>query len=146
MPPTAQQQSAGHAGRLLRFNTRVEWFGDQLTRNLDRTIKGRLQLASMLLRDRVVINLSKPVVKIAGGGGRRTRVDPSSRSKPGEFPRADTTRLMKDIFFQVDKNVGRVGTTLDYCLILETRMDRSFLVRTLHEFSPQIRRILTAPV
>ena len=70
-------------------------------------------------------------------------MDPGSRSKPGEFPKADTTRLMKDIFWRMEsKTSAIVGTTLDYGLFLETRMDRSFLRRTYREQLPVIRKIL----
>ena len=49
---------------------------------------------------------------------------------------------------RVSKNVseGFVGTTLDYGLILETQMGRSFLVRTLNENKALIRKVLTGPI
>lgn len=137
----------GRARREARFTARILWFGDQVNRGIKLSMRQRIQLAVQLLRDKVVINLSKPVHKYVGPSG-RTRVDPNSRSKRGEFPRADTTRLMKDIFSRVDERgseiVGSVATTLDYGLILETKRDRSFLVRTLNEISGPLTRILTA--
>lgn len=143
---TPQQQAAGKAKRLVRFSNRVQWFDQQVAQGLTLTVRARVTLAVQLLRDKVVINISDPVSKYRARG--RTRVDPNSRSKPGEFPKADTTRLMKDIFWRVDDRgkeiVGIVGTTLDYGLILETKMQRSFLVRTLNEMRGQLTHILTA--
>ena len=52
---------------------------------------------------------------------------------------------MKDIFFAQSSSplVYQVGTTLDYGLILETRMNRSFILRTFNEERNNIRTILT---
>jgi hypothetical protein len=111
------------------------------------SVEARLRLAAQLLRDKVVVNLSVPVVKERrrGAGGRFARVRVTQRSRPGEFPRADTTRLMKDIYYEMQgREMAIVGTTLDYGLILETRMDRAFLRRTLLEMQTDLTRILTA--
>jgi hypothetical protein len=54
---------------------------------------------------------------------------------------------MKDIYYEVqgaDGLTAIIGTTLDYGLVLETRMNRSFLQRTLNEMLGQVTRILTA--
>jgi hypothetical protein len=153
---TPEQQAAALAARRLRFDTRIIWLGEQVERGMQMTMRARVRLAAQLVRDKVVINLSTPVRKIPGRQGRnattgrftrrRTKVDPASRSRPGEFPRADTTRLMKDIFYEVREGGMQaiVGTTLDYGLILETVMNRSFLRRTLDELQPAITRLLTA--
>lgn len=150
------QQARGLARRRARVQARVEWFGEKVRNNIRIGMGTRIRLAAQLLRDKTVVNISRPVTKIRGGGkrrgaggrfvkGRKTRVDPASRSKPGEFPKADTTRLLKDIFFDVNTKTLRaiVGTTLDYGLWLETRMNRSFLRRTLREMHPKLTRILT---
>ncbi len=128
--------------RRARSQAQIEWFGNQVAQNIRVGMAARLRVAAQLLRDRVVINLSKPVEKTRGQRSGRTRVVPGSRSRPGEFPRADTTRLMKDIFYEVDGMTARVGTTLDYGLILETQMDRSFLQRTMNELRPVLERLL----
>ena len=112
------------------------------------------------LRDTVVRNISVPVVKevvtLTRGpnkGKSLTRV--TERSVAGEFPRADSTQLYKSIFpavgeeasavVQTDKGFeGYVGTPLDYGMILETRMNREFLGRTLREEIRNIERILGA--
>lgn len=128
--------------RIARFNTRIDWYGDHVLHNINLGLEQRLKIVGQLLRDRVVINISIPVVKtkskITG------RIVVTERSLPGEFPRADTTRLTKDIFWEYhDEDMSVVvGTTLDYGLWLETRMHRSFLRRTLLELSEQIGVII----
>jgi len=77
-----------------------------------------------------------------------TRTVVVERSKPGEYPRADTGLLSKSIFSEV-KRVGRysykgyVGTPLDYGLILEWTLNRSFLLRTYMEEENNLIRLLT---
>lgn len=138
---TPAQQVAALQRRQARFGQRIEWFGERVAQNIRIGMQARVGLAAQLVRDKVVINISRPVTKVRGGDG-RIRVDPTSRSRPGEYPKADTTRLMKDIFWQRDGMGAIVGTTLDYGLILETRMNRSFLRRTYTEMIPVIRQIL----
>jgi hypothetical protein len=132
--------------RLGRNSENFIWFGEQVKMGLKKGMRTRVRTAAMLLRDRVVVNISKPVRKLSSERTGRTIVDPASRSKSGQFPRADTTRLMKDVFWQEEMSkepMAIVGTTLNYGLILETRMNRSFLRRTLLEVVPLIRTILT---
>jgi hypothetical protein len=140
--------------RRLRFDLRMNLHIDKAINDLHLTVAQRVKLAGQLLRDAVAVNLSRPVVKRRKTLGReivdpatglkkrvtRTVVDPHSRSKPGEFPRADTTRLMKSIFHRHDAQTltSRVGTPLDYGVVLELRMDRSFLRRTLNELRGRI--------
>ena len=144
---TRAQQAAAMERRRARFSARVEVFTDRILANANLTANQRVTVATQLVRDRVVINLSRPVTKTRAQGrdssGRfRGMTVVSDRSRPGEYPRADTTRLMKSIFGTVSNGVGRVGTPLDYGLILETRMNRSFLVRTFNEVRGMIVRIL----
>ena len=140
---TRSQMMASRGRRQQRFQTRLEWYGERLRNNLNIGLEARMKIASQLLRDKVVMNISVPVVKEIRNG--KTVV--TERSAPGEFPRADTTRLMKDIFYDVktrgDQLVGIVGTTLDYGLYLETspRLNRAFLVPTLDEIQPQLRNV-----
>jgi len=179
-----ERMTAARASRQERMNVRIVWFDRRLQQGLALTMQKRVLIAAQLLRDQIVINLSKPVrkykrtrtrdtrmFKVEGGlvvshqfltkeeqqshkkasGGKRgstyTAVDPASRSKPGEFPRADTTRLMKDIFYRrTGPTSALVGTSLKYGVKLELKMNRSFLRRTLYEFAPTIRRILTQGV
>ena len=128
----------------LRFDTRITLFIERTMRRKTFTLAQRVRLATQFLRDKTVINLSRPVRKIKGVRSKRITVDPNSRSKRGEFPRADTTRLMKDIFFRMsdDGLTGYVGTTLMYGAKLELRMDRSFLRKTLNEMRQNLILIL----
>lgn len=131
--------------RLIKSDAKIEWFGEKVKSSIKIGMNTRLKIAAQLLRDRTVINVGRPVRKIRSRG--ITRVDPASRSTRGEFPRADTTRLMKDIFWELpggqEATGAIVGTTLDYGLLLETTMKRSFLRRTLNEVAPKLAGILT---
>ena len=107
-----------------------------------------MMLATQVLKDTVVDNIKRPVTKSTGPRGGRVV---TNRSKSGEFPKAETTLLMKSIFSDVrpgGKDVwdGYVGTPQDYGVILELRMNRSFLVKTLNKELPVIRRILMGPI
>ena len=129
---------------------RVDWFIDNVANKVKMTMQQRVRLASAFLRDRVVINLSTPVRKIRSKLG-RVWVDPASRSKPGEFPRADTTLLMKSIFSHTEESAsgvyeGWVGTPIFYGLILELKMGRSFLLRTFNEEHNKLMAILNGPI
>lgn len=139
-----QVRQAAQARRAQRQKAKIQWFTNQVQNNISIGMSARIRLCLQLLRDQVVVNISDPVAKVKGPRSGRIQVVPSSRSKPGEFPKADTTRLMKDIFYEVTGQTGIVGTSLDYGLILETRMDRSFLVRTMNETRPVLTTILTS--
>jgi len=125
-------------------NVRIEWFIRQFQRRLDLTMTQRVRVAVRFVETRVVKNISKAVTKGVGPRGGRVVRD---RSHGGEFPRAETTQLLKSIFsgVNVTGNLirGFIGVPLDYGVILETRMDRSFLERTLREERSRVRRLLT---
>lgn len=78
-------------------------------------------------------------------------VEISDRSKPGEYPKADTVQLLKTIFTDVVEIeprcwAGYVGTPLMYGVVLELKMNRSFLLRTLNEERSKVMRILSGPI
>ena len=132
----------------LEKDVKFRWFLDEVASRIRLTAKQRVKLATEFLRNKVVLNISRPVVKAQGKRSRRVQV--VQRSRPGEFPRADTTTLMKSIFGEVRNEsvgpMGYVGTPLDYGLCLEVSLDRSFLVRTLLENVDTISRILNGPL
>lgn len=132
-----RQQRAGER------SARIEWFIQNVSDKIAHTMHQRVTIATHYVKDKVVRNISRPVTKKKGG-----RV--TDRSKPGEFPKADTTQLMKTIFDEVQRDgksaTGYIGTPLLYGLILETKMNRSFLQRTLEEERSTITRILTGPI
>lgn len=130
---------------------RVEWFIDEVSDKVAISLEKRVKIATELVKSKIVQNISRPVTKIRvrTSGGSYTKV--RDRSKPGEFPKADTTLLMKTIFMDVKKAAdgvfdGFVGTPLDYGVILELKMNRSFMVRTLNEEREKIARILSGPI
>ena len=133
---------AARQRRITAWNTRLQWYGENVLRNINVGMAARLKAIGQLIRDKVVINISIPVVKEKSK--RTNRIIVTERSQPGEFPRADTTRLMKDIYWEYRPEIQsvRVGTTLDYGVWLETRMNRSFLRRTFAEVAEEIRIIL----
>lgn len=133
----------------------LKWDGDKVLRVARLEIGKRLKIAGQMLRDKVVLNISMPVLKerrryrvvdqATGKASWKTYVVVVRRSIKGEFPRADTTRLLKDIFVrQPEPGVVQVGTTLDYGFYLETspRLSRSFLRRTLRDMAPTLRQII----
>lgn len=127
---------------------RIEWYIRNVSDKVSMTMKARVTLATQLVKTKVVHNISRPVTRGTGPRGGKVVTD---RSKPGEFPKAETTRLLKDVFSEVRRSSkgiydGVIGTTLDYGLILETRMNRSFLKRTLDEERPTVMRLLTGPI
>jgi len=155
MPTTiAQANSSVEAARQRRAGSaeessvRIEWFIKEVVQVVAMAMKERVTMATQLLKDRVVRNISKAVVKGVGSRGGRVV---GGRSGPGEFPRADTTLLMTSIFSDVREDEsgvfdGYVGTPLNYGLILETKMNRSFLKRTLNESLNDVQRILSGPI
>ena len=125
----------------LKAKTQLRWNGPKVVGQIRMGMRSRLKLAAQLLRDRVVVNLSVPVVKYKGPDG-RTRVDPASRSKPGEYPRLDTAVLRNSVFWDMEsETVARVGFSVDYGLYHELR-ERPFLRRTFNEQLPMLRKIL----
>lgn len=141
----ARERRVGAAGA---GGVRWELFLDEVIDRVQMSVEQRVRTATEHLRKTIVDNISTPVTKALGP--RSGRVVVTERSKPGEFPRADTTLLMKTIFDDVEFVdggwEGRVGTPLDYGVFLELKMDRSFLVRTLNEEYDEIERILTGPL
>ena len=146
--PAVEAGRARRAEAQAERDVRIEWFIQEVCGKVAIAMRERVKIATHLLKDRVVQNISTPVVKGVGPRGGRVI---TGRSKEGEFPHAETTQLMKTIFEEVRETEpgmydGFVGTPLDYGLILETRMNRSFLVRTLNETREDITRILSGPV
>lgn len=129
---------------------RDEWFVDSVQKSASLTMQQRTLVAVNYLRDKIVKNISIPVVKETNSSG---EVVVTVRSKPGEYPRADTTTLMKTMFSGVDNSDrnyidGFVGTPLDYGLELEVdaTRDRVFMMRTFHEQLTNITRIFNSPL
>lgn len=136
----------------IQTTIRTEWFIDQVAHHVARSLQQRVLLATEFLKNRIIVNISRPVTKklVTSYSGRK-EVRVSNRSKAGEFPKADTTQLMKTIFSdykELEEGLydGYVGTPLDYGLWLELKMDRSFLVRTLQAELSKLKAILSGPL
>lgn len=154
MPPTFPKADARveaarqrRVGAAQQSSVRIEWFINEVSNKITMTMERRVWMATEFLKSKVVQNISRPVTK--GTGSRGGRVI-TGRSVAGEFPKAETTQLMKTLMSGVIVRGGIidgfVGTPLDYGVILELRMRRSFLVRTLNEQRGQITRLLTGPI
>ena len=124
----------------------IQWFIQEVTQSISLSMEQRVRVATELVKNRVIINISRPVTKTPSVLG----IIVTDRSLPGEFPKADTTQLMKTVFSSLRRTPntirGYIGTPLDYGLKLELKMGRSFLVRTLNEERLNIERILTGPI
>ena len=124
---------------------RVEWHGKEVEAKITRELSRRVKRAVAHVQTKTQKNLSQPFRT----GGSETRYQPKRKgtaSKAGEFPKADLGRLRQGIFMQMLTPLkGMVGTPLKYGLILETKMQRSFLERTLNEELKTITRIITTP-
>ena len=136
----ANRLAAAHEKRM-----RIEWYVKNVMDTVDYHVEDRIRIATEFLRAKIVSNISRSVTIGVGPRGGRVVVN---RSTPGQYPRADTTQLMKTIFGGVRRDAngnwtGYVGTPLDYGLILEVRMGRPFLTRTLQEEQHRITGILT---
>jgi hypothetical protein len=136
------------AGQAAARDLRIQWFIREVSDKVAMTTKHRVRIATDLVFNRVVQNISRPVTKGTGPRGGRVVTD---RSKPGEFFKAETTHAMKTTFREVRETSpgvfeGFVGTPLDYPLILETKMNRLYLVETLNRSRADVQRILTGPI
>lgn len=152
-PPSAAVMAARgrRAERAAKTAIRTEWFINNVLAKANVSFAQRVTIATEYLRSKVTVNISKPVtksqVKMIRNGKTVTRTRVTERSKPGEFPRADTTLLMKSLLTDVSEpiprvHVGKIGTPLDYGVILELFRDRSFLLRTLNEERGVVMKIL----
>lgn len=125
----------------------IEWYIKNVSDKVTMTMRQRMQVTLEYLRSKVVKNISLPVGYSISKTGRKYV---SQRSVPGEYPRAETTMLMKTVFTDIKEKGGQIngyiGSPMDYAIPLELEMDRSFLVRTLNEERSTITRLLTGPI
>lgn len=153
--PAVPQIAAAQARRMVKLTARIAWiqdFAEQVKNRVDLTAQQRVKIATELVKNSVIRNISVPVVKTpterVHGKGSYTKV--TERSKSGEFPRTDTGQLLRTVMSTVEKTpwggwVGYIGSPLSYGVILELRMSRSFLVRTLVEEKATVMKILGSP-
>ena len=151
MSEVIQAAQARRAAGAVQAEARLEWFGNEVMAGANLNLKQRMEIVTEYLRSKTVTNISRPVTKTKGK--RSGRIVVTNRSKSGEFPKADTTQLLKSIAKDVkvvsqDIVDGYIGTPLDYGLILETskRLNRSFLTRTFREERGRVVQMLTGRV
>lgn len=152
-PQKAADAAARRFARGVRIDARIKWYGDKIVSGVEQTFTARLKVVGTLLRDRIIAHISIP---IGFSIGPRGVIRVTERSKPGERPRTQAPlptggMLVRSIFFEmVTPDWLRVGTTLDYGLMLElgtSRMaPRPYFLRTFYEQLPQLRRIFGAPI
>jgi len=168
-PPTFQETVSRYAriANATRVVLQEDWYINPVLSLFFKTFRNRMERATNYLQAKVVKNISRPVTKeyfvrdgVTDPGfdqnqhktARKTSVAfISNRSKKGEFPKEDTSRLVKSIkaYYVNDssgKIMGAVGSEVDYAIKLETTMQRSFLIRTLYEEMGTLRRILGSPI
>ena len=137
------------SGQVVKDRERDAWFIDHVSKVATLSAAQRVNLGMQYLQSKIAKNISVPVIKTISSKNGISRTVVTGRSKPGEFPRADTTMLMKSIFSGVswkgDTFDGFVGTPIDYGVILEMKMDRSFLRRTFKAEKHNIIRIMKGP-
>jgi hypothetical protein len=145
----ARSNAAAVAAAKARREVRFKWNTAAVCGKVSLTLEQRVRIVVEHLKTRITRNISVPVVKerskITG------RIIVTERSSPGEFPRADTTNLMKTLMTDVVEIepgnwVGYVGTPTMYGLILELGMHREFLTRTMNEEYETVMGILGGPV
>ncbi len=129
-------------------NVRIQWFIDNVTNTVRVALRNRMKIATSLVKNSVIKNISVPVVKVNTQSGGSKVVE---RSKRGEFPRADSTKLMRTLITDVrtlsnGDVLGHIGTPQAYSIPLELELERQFLTRTLFEELPRIKRILLGPI
>ena len=136
----ARQRMATGAGRKV---ARTEWYINNVCDKVSKTLSKRMRVATELVRSKTVVNISIAVGRGPDGGV-------IQRSKSGEFPRAETTQLMRTLFTHHESTrssvIGYVGTPMDYGIKLELELNRKFLSRTMFEQLDNIKRILLGPI
>jgi hypothetical protein len=154
MASNASSIESARQRRVIAIQARVDRWETNVKPLLDTvafTMRERVRIATEYLRNKVVLNISRPVTKYSGRISGRIQV--KDRSKAGEFPKADTTMLLKNIFGSTANMgggvwEGYVGTTLDYGAILETseNLNRKYLSTTMLEETETIVGILSGPL
>ena len=117
------------AQTILKQGATIRWHPQRAERVVKKQMERKFKIAGVKIENQVKKNIS-------------TSTAAHGPSKPGEFPHLDTGRLrasiFHDVFWEGSVLLCRVGTPLDYGLILEYN-GRSFLRRTLTEMWPALR-------
>lgn len=143
-PELARQLRKNAQQRNYRIDEK--WFTNQIISKIRIEMGKRGEIAARWLKNKIIMNIAKPVGTITGKSG---KLVVTQRSLPGEYPRAETTQLMQSIFYEKSEDATEIGyfigSTADYAMILELHLNRSFLMRTIKEQMPKVTRIMTGP-
>ena len=134
----------------------IKWNQTKVLAEVKHGLANRLSLIGEHVSNSYKANLSTPVSKVrkkrrgrtsrGEKGSTYTHAVSSSRSKPGEYPRAETGLLMKNIFWNLTNGVGSmhviIGTPSKYGAALELEGGRKGLRATLLKEAPMIKNIL----
>lgn len=136
--PSIEEFRQAKVRRATKGVTQTQWFIKEVSDHVNITMRQRMGIVTGFLKNKTILNIKKPVTRIAGI---------VIRSVEGEFPRADTTQLMRTLISEVvtvSPGIvdGFVGSPLDYSIILEQRLDRKFLSKTLFEELQNVKKIL----
>jgi hypothetical protein len=124
-----------NTGALVTSTVRTQWFTEEVKTTVAGTLRKRGDTAADHLKKKIVRNLSQ-----SGG------IKGLTRSLPGQFPREQTSALKNSITVETSSTGSvtelSVGTPLFYGVVLETRRNRSFLLRTFNEEVASLRRTI----
>lgn len=134
----------------------VRWNSGMVTKELIVGLTKRMKLLGDHLQNAHMRALSSPVSKSrkkrrrttsrGTKGSSYTYADPTSRSRPGQYPKLETGNLRDNTFNDVKVDAAGIvlkfGTTVKYGERLETKMDRKGLRSTMLAHVPDIRKIL----
>lgn len=125
----------------LRATTRIEWYAPAVTAAVDAEIANRVYRVGQHVFKKIQENIS---VWVEYQGNK------IKRSKPGEYPRQETSKLRRSVYVQLKRTkLGaevRLGARAPYAIVLETSLNRSFIQRTWREEYPTIERMLKKPI
>lgn len=134
----------------------LKWNTTLLNAQIQKGLTHRFSLIGEHVTNAHKTNLSRPVTKLkkkrkrktsrGAKGSSYTAADPNSRSKAGEYPKAETGLLMKNIFWDLKATpIGlqlKIGTPSKYGAALETDAGRKGLRATMIQEVPMIKNIL----
>ena len=89
------------------------WYGRKIRVQIERELGRRLDTTGRYLKRKTQLNISRPVAtetrtrrrstSRGAAGSSYRRAIPSSRSKSGEFPKKETGRLLRSIFYKLSR-------------------------------------------
>lgn len=126
---------------------KVVWHGERVRQQIQREVGKRLKTCGQL-----GVEHAKELISVdgTGVGANGSLIYGANPSRPGEPPHVQTGRLRASVAYEVEGNVTRIGTNVEYGRHLElgtSRMaPRPWLRRMLIERMSIFRRILTAPI